>query len=103
MRHVEAAAGPAAQHRPRMHFDLPRAREQGPRILRVHRQPGTAGLVVDEEDAVPVLAAVGRAEHAPFLLRPGDSADGAGEDDVRVRRMYEDAADTAGFVEPGAR
>src|SRR6185295_18481741 len=86
-----------------MHLDLPRAGEQRPRILRVHRQTRAAGVLVDEEHALPVLAAVGRAEDAALLLRCGDASDRAGKDDVGIGRMNEDAADAAGLVEAGLR
>src|SRR6185295_9642675 len=57
-------------------------------------------VLVDEEHTLPGRAAVGRAEHAALLLRPGDAADGTGEDDVGIRRVDDDAADAAGLVEP---
>src|SRR5581483_9385235 len=67
------------------------------------RQARTAGVLVDEEHAVPVLTAVGRLEHATLLLLPGDTSDRARVDDVRVRWMNDDAADAAGVVEAGVR
>ena len=103
MRHVDAASGAAAQHRPRMHLGLPRAGKHGARVLRVHRETRAAGVLVDEEHAVPVLAAVGRAVDAALLLRRGDAPHDAREDDVGVRRMHEDAADAAGLVESHVR
>ena len=48
-------------------------------------------------------AAVGGAEDAALLLRPGDAAERAGEDDVGVGRVDEDAADAAGLVEAHVR
>ena len=63
------------------------------RILRVHRQAGAAGLLVDEEHALPVLAAVGRAIDAALLLRPGGAAERAREHDVGIVGMNDDAAD----------
>ena len=52
-----------------------------------------ARVLVHEEHAVPVLAAVGRAEDAALLLRAGDAPDRARVDDLRVRRVHGDAAD----------
>ena len=50
-----------------------------------------------------MLAAVGRAVDATLLLRRGDAPHDAREDNVGVRRMHDDAADAAGFVETHVR
>src|SRR5712692_9075538 len=86
-----------------MHLDLPRAGEEGPRILHVHREAGAARVLVDEQHTLPFLAAVARAEDAALLLRAGDPSARAREDDVRIRRMHDDARDASGFVEARMR
>src|SRR5207253_9192950 len=47
----------------------------------------------------PGRAAIGRAVDAPLLLRPRRSAERAGEDDVRIRRMDDDATDASGLAQ----
>ena len=54
---------------------------------------------VDEQHARPGLAAVGGAIDAALLLRAGQAAERAGEDDVGVGRIDDDASDAAGFIE----
>ena len=98
-RHVDAAPRAAAQHRPRVHLDLPGARPDRARVLRVHREPGAAGVLVDEQHPIPVRAAVGGAKDAALLLRRRDASDRAREHDVGVGRVDEDAADAPGVVE----
>jgi hypothetical protein len=67
--------------------------------MRVHRQAGTTGVGVCEKHAVPVLAAIGSAVDAAFLLRAGGAAERAHEGDVGIRRMNENYADAAGGIE----
>ena len=83
-----------------MHLDLPRPREERARVLHVHRQARAAGVLVHEEHAVPVLAAVGCAEHTALLLSAGNPAGRAREHDVGIRGVHQNAADAAGLVEP---
>src|SRR5207249_3278276 len=92
---VHAAAWSSAQLSPWMHLHLPRTREQRPRIFRVHRQTRAAGVLVDEQHAVPVLTAVGGAEYAALCLPACHAADRAREDDVGIGGVNEDAADAA--------
>src|SRR6185437_5354551 len=101
VRHVDAAAGTAAELAPRVHRDLPLTREERVGIVRVHREARAAGVLVHEEDALPRRAAVGRLEDAALLLRRGDASDRARINDVGVGRVDDDAADAARLLEPG--
>ena len=96
-RHVDAAAGSAAELAPGVHLDLPHAGEQGPRVVRVHRESRAADVVAGAEHALPVLAAIRRPENAAFRLGPCHATEYAREDDVGVGRMDDDSADAAGF------
>src|SRR5207245_8138292 len=69
-RHEQPAAGPSAFAAPRVDFELPHAGEDLPRVLRIHRQVRAAGVLVDEQRALPRLAAVRRPIDAALLLRP---------------------------------
>ena len=100
---VDAAARPAAEHRPRVHLDLPGAGDQHLGVPGIHRQAGAAGVGIDEQTAVPGATAVGGLEHAPLLLRTRRAAERAGVHDVRDRWVDDDAADAAGLVEAHAR
>src|SRR2546422_6059603 len=46
-----------------------------------------------------MLAAVDRTKDSAFLLRSGDASECAGEDDVRIRRMHDDAADSTSLLQ----
>src|SRR4051794_39716720 len=83
-----------------MELDLPHAREQDARIARVHRDLRTPGVLVDEQRALPGRAAVDGAEHAALLLRTVGRAERAREDDLRIHRVDDDAAEPAGLLEP---
>src|SRR5262249_42458733 len=56
-----------------------------------------AGLLVDVEDLLPVLAAVGRLENAAVLAVAVQPAERADVDDVRVLGVNGDAADLEGL------
>src|SRR5436190_19192295 len=103
MRDVDAAARSAGELGPRMHLDLPRAGGEDTRVFRVHRESGAAGVLVDEQHAVPVRAAVGRAIDAALLLLARQASGRADEDDVGIGRVNEDARDAARLVEAGVR
>src|SRR5580658_1870019 len=47
-----------------------------------------------------MLTAIGGAEHAALLLRPGGATEHAGEDDIGIRRMDDDAADSPRLRQP---
>ena len=89
-----------------MHLHLPGTGDELARVLRVHVETGAPGVLVDEEDLLPVLAAVHRAIDTAFLLRSGQSARSTDISDVGIRGVGHDLADAAGFVEthvsPGA-
>src|SRR6185312_3434753 len=97
VRDVEATSRATAEFAPGTHLHLPHTRDQRVRIVRIHGEPGAADILAAEENPVPVLAAVGRAVDALLLLRSGRAAQYAGEDDDRVGRMNDDAADPAGL------
>src|SRR6185503_10125227 len=67
----------AALEGPGLAHDLPEAGVQDARVRRIHRELRSAGLVVDEADLLPALAAVFRAE---------DPALGAGSEGVALGR-----------------
>src|SRR6185437_16626872 len=102
-RHVNAAPRAAAEHRPGVHHDLPFAGEQVVRVLRIDRQPGAAGVLVDEQDLFPALAAVGRFEYATLVLRARRPAERADIYDVRVGRVNDDSLNAPGFGETHVR
>ena len=100
---IDAAPGPAAEQGVGVHLHLPHAGEQHLGVIRVHRQARAARIRVDEKHALPALAAVGRAVDPAFLLGAREAAERGGEDDVRIGRVDDDAADAAGLVEPHVR
>ena len=102
-RFEEAAARAAARSSPRVDLDLPHAGKQNPRIAHVDRDVGAARVLVDEERALPRLAAIGGAVHAAIGLRAVRVAEGAGEHDVGIARIDRDAADASRRIEPGVR
>ena len=55
------------------------------RIRRVHRQVDRAGVAIDEEDALPVLAAVARAIDAAHVVRAEGVAQRGDVDEVGIR------------------
>src|SRR6202041_2878049 len=61
----------------------------------VHRQAGAAHVLRGKQYALPMLTSVDGAENASIGLRSSRAAQSAGENDVRVRRMDDDAADAA--------
>ena len=73
------------------------------RVVQIHRDVGAAGVLVDEQRLRPRLAAVGRAEDAALRLRAVGVAERAGEHDVRVLRVDDEARDAAGLLEAHQR
>ena len=71
VRNIDAATRAAAQFGVGMHHNFPGARKHGSRILRIHGETRAACVFVDEQNPLPVLAAVGRAIDATLLLRTG--------------------------------
>jgi len=84
-------------------LQLPHAGEEHARIVRIHGDVRAAGVLVDEQHAVPRSAAVGRSEDAALRLRAVRVAERAGEDDVGVLRVDDHARDAAGPIEAHAR
>src|SRR5438309_3463486 len=82
MRDINSTAGTSAELAPGTHLDLPHAGEQRVRIVKVHGESGAAHIVGNEEDALPMLAAIGGAVDAFILLRAGGSPQNTGEDYV---------------------
>ncbi len=98
---VEAAARTAARQAPRRPLRLPRGRVQHLRVHRIHHQVDDAGLVVDEQNLAPRLAAIGGLEDA--AVRAGDEhvAHRRSVGHVRVLRIDHDIADRVRVAEPG--
>ena len=62
----------------------------------MHDEVDDAGLVVEDTDALPGLAAVGGLEQAALLVRAVEPAEGADVDDVGILRVDDDLADLEG-------
>ena len=69
-------------------------------VLRIQREAGAAGVRVDEEDALPGLAAILGAEDAALFLRPGEAAGDAGVDGIGIGGVDDDAPDAAALHQP---
>src|SRR5207237_3511713 len=89
----EAASVPAGDELPRPTEDLPEARVQSAGIVGIHREVGGSRLLVDEEDLLPCLAAVFRAEDAALRVGPPDVSLSGDVHQVRVGRMDPDPRD----------
>src|SRR5439155_22426303 len=98
-RHEQPAAWTAALAAPRMELDLPHARHQDARVARIHRDVRAAGLLVDEQRALPRRAAVGGSEHAALGLRTVGRPQRAREHDLRIRGIDDHAADPSRLLE----
>src|SRR5712692_4670196 len=97
---VKPAARPAACQAPGTARGFPERREQHVRIGAVEGDVNPAASLVLVEDLFPRLAAVGGAEDAALGVRPVGVAQRGHEDDLRVARMHQDAADVARVAEP---
>jgi len=82
-----------------VNLELPHAREEHARILRIHGDIGTSGVLVDEKRSGPRLAAIGRAKDATLRLRAAGMAQRAGADHIRVPRIDDQARNAAGLFE----
>src|SRR5262249_28077116 len=102
---VDAALGAARLQRPGPSVDLPEAGIKHARIRRVHDEVARARLVRDEQDLVPALAAVFRAEDAALRVAAPHVALRRDVDEVRVLRMHAHAGDLVrvlqAHVDPG--
>ncbi len=90
---VEAAPLAAGAERPGGAPELPHARVEDRRILRIDGEIGAAGVGVDVEHPFPGLAAVGRLVDAALLVAVPQVAGGANPDRIAVRRVHLDAGD----------
>src|ERR1700721_971394 len=99
VRNVNAASRTAALLSPGVHFHLPHARKQRPRILGVHADSRTSGVFIDKEHALPGFAAIFRAKDTALLLRTAQPPQGADIDAIGILRIDHNASDAAGFVE----
>src|SRR5262249_25588090 len=85
--HAAFGSGSAADDRPRLALTAPRAGIDLVRVLPVDRDRDDAGLVVDEQDFLPRLAAVRRAVHAALRSPAERLTDGRDVRDVGILRM----------------
>src|SRR5262249_45865760 len=100
---VDTASCSPALAEPGRAVELPRGREDNARIRRVARNVDRACFIIDEEHALPRLAAVTRSEDAALLLRAVAAAHRRDENGLRISRVDRDAADTSGELEPHVR
>src|SRR5439155_12941266 len=95
----ETAPRPAAFSSPGVDFELPRAGEENPRIVRIHSQVRAPRVFVYKKRFIPGLAAVRGPEDTPLRLWTVGMAEHAGTDDVRITGINDDAADPARLLE----
>src|SRR5262245_48197974 len=96
---MNGAAGPAAIEPPRASLPLIGCGEKCLRILRVHDDIGRARVVVDKQYFLPRLAAVDGFKNAALGVRTPEMSYCRDIDNVRVRRMDDDAADVARILQ----
>src|SRR5690606_14656445 len=95
----DLAALAARRHVVRTAARLPGTGVEDARVRRVHRDLVNPGIFADEEDALPGLAAVGRAVQPAVRIGTEDVAERRDVDDVRVRGVDRDLADVAGRLQ----
>ena len=88
---------------PRRALHVPQRRVQDARIARIHRDVDRAGGVVDEQHALPRLAAVGRAIDAARRVLAARVAHRRDEHAVGIARVDDDARDVPRVVEAEVR
>src|SRR5207253_816830 len=105
-RFVDAASRPDLVNIPRRTQHLPRRGVHNTRVARIHAQIHRSRLVIDEENLLPGLAAILRAEDAPLGIRAIGVTDGGNIYKVGIVWIHPDTADLAGvaqsYVLPGA-
>ena len=69
------------------------------RVRQIHGDVGAPRVLIDVEDLLPGLAAVGGLEDAALLIRPPLVSHSADQGRVRILRMHHDALDTLRVVE----
>src|SRR5207247_5163306 len=80
--------------------DLPGRGVEDARIPGIHAQVDRSGAVVDEQNALPALSAVARAEHPALVVGSEGVSEGRDVDDLRVARIDAHAPDLARVLEP---
>ena len=100
---VQAAARSAARAAVGVDLELPGPGEQVARVDRVERDVRAPRVLIDKEDALPVLAAVHGAVDPALLLRPVGMHEGADVDDVGIGRMDGEPGNAPGLFEPHQR
>ena len=98
-RAVHAASRAAALEAAGVDLELPHPGEQPLGVAEVHRQVGTAGVLVHVKDQLPVRPAVPGAIDAALRLRRVGVAERAGVHQIRIFRMDQDAGDASGGLE----
>ena len=97
---VEPAPRPSRLEDPRPALMLPERREELVRVRRIHDQLARAAPIVRLQDRCPGLAAVPRAVDAALTAGPPSGPHRRDVDDVRIRRMHDDAMDLPRVLEP---
>src|SRR6266581_5815545 len=83
-----------------MNLERPYAGKQDARIAWIHRNVRTTTVLIHKEHALPMVAAISRAEDTAFLLGTISVPEGARQHDVRILWIDGDVSDAAGFLEP---
>ena len=102
-RFPDAARRATRLDEPRSATVLPHRGIHDARICRVHGEIRRAGLVVHLQHGCPGLAAIAAAVDAAFGVRAPDLALHRDIHDIGIRRVNDDLADLASFVEPQVR
>ena len=100
---VDARARPAVDHRPLVPAALPRRRVHHVRVARVEVDFVDARVLVDFEDPLPGVSAVGGAVEAALAARRPERSLRRDEDGARVVGVDRDHADVAGRLQPHVR
>src|SRR5947209_6397223 len=83
-RDKDSAAGAAGVASPGLDVNLPGPGEEDAGIVGIHGEFGGAGVLINEQNALPVLASIGCAINSAFLLRAIAGAECGDKDDVRI-------------------
>ena len=100
VRNINCAASATAELTPGVHFQLPHAGDKRVRVVCIQGQSRAADVFTSEQHPLPMLPTVGRAVHAAILLRPSRPSQHAGKDNIRIRRVDHDPANTSGIGQP---
>src|SRR5262249_23710215 len=103
---VDRRAGAAIVQHPAVAPALIRRRVEDVWVAAVHDEIGRPGLVIDVQNLLPGLAAIGRLEDAALFVGREQVAQRRDVDDVRVDRVDDDASDVLAVLQahvlPGA-